>query len=79
MAAYLYVLVAIVGEDPIEQNEQEGVVPCRREGLCHQEVTKPGRQEDGVIFRHEQPNADCSFGTSSRGELHRPDQQLRYQ
>ncbi len=40
-AAYLYVLVAIVGEDPIEQNEQEGVFFC-------EQATKPGRQEDGI-------------------------------
>ena len=38
-------LVAIVGEDPIEQNEQEGVFLCGH-------ATKPGRQEDGIILRH---------------------------
>jgi hypothetical protein len=45
-AACLYVLVVIVGEDPIEQIEQEGVFLCER-------ATKPGRQEDGNILRHE--------------------------
>jgi len=36
-------LVAIVGEDPIEQNEQEGVFLCGR-------ATTPGCQEDGIII-----------------------------
>ena len=36
----------IVGEDPIKQNEQGGVFLCE----C---VTKPGRQEEGIILRHE--------------------------
>ena len=40
---------------PISNDDgvEEGVVPCRQEGLRHQEATKPGRQEDGVILRHE--------------------------
>ena len=45
-AACLYVLVVIVGEDPIEHNEQEGVFLCE----C---ATKPGCQENGIILQHE--------------------------
>ncbi len=45
-AACLYVLVVIVGEDPIKQNEQDGVFLCGR-------ATKSGRQEDSIILRHE--------------------------
>ena len=55
-AACLHVLVMIVGEDPIEQNEQEGVFLCGG-------VTKPGRQEDGIILRHER------LGVGVRREL----------
>ena len=45
-AACLNILVVIVGEDPIEQNEQEGVFICER-------ATKPDRQEDSIILQHE--------------------------
>jgi hypothetical protein len=34
---------------------EEGVFPCGREGLHHQEATKPGHQEVGIILRHERP------------------------
>ena len=48
-------LVAIVGEDPIEQNEQEGVFLCGH-------ATKPGRQEDGIILRHKRLGVEVRWG-----------------
>jgi hypothetical protein len=51
-----------VGEDPIEQNEQEGGV-----FLCGQ-ATKPGRQEDGIILRHERLGVGVRSGQLRRSK-----------